>query len=93
MSKVSQINNIFSHLNNIKPFRLSKNGIPTNIFTKVGEEQEIRTDIEISNSGMFNHNNSIKIKIKKGKKAKKEETIQIQLTKSQNKEILYKMKK
>lgn len=68
MSKVSQINNIFSHLNNKKPFRLSKNGIPTNIFTKVGEEQDIRTDIEINNSGMFNHNNSIKIKIKKGKK-------------------------
>ena len=74
MSKVSIIDNIFSHLNNKKPFRLSKNGIPTNIFTKANVAPEIKSDFTLKNDESSTFKNSIKIKMKKGKgKAKAEE--------------------
>lgn len=74
MSKVSILNNIFSHLNNKKPFRLSKNGIPTNIFTKANAVPEIKNDFALKNDESCAFKNSIKIKMKRGKsKAKTEE--------------------
>jgi hypothetical protein len=74
LSKVSIINNIFSHLNNKKPFRFSKNGVPTNIFTKVNAAPEIKSDFAFKNDESSTFKNSIKIKMKKGKgKAKAEE--------------------
>ena len=38
MSKVSVLNIIFSYLPNKKPFRISKKGVPTNIFRKIDDK-------------------------------------------------------
>lgn len=61
-------------MNNKKPFRLSKNGIPTNIFAKVNADPQIQNDLALKNDESSAFKNSIKIKMKRGKgKTKAEE--------------------
>ena len=38
MSKVSVLNIIFSYLPNKKPFRITKKGVPTDIFQKIEDK-------------------------------------------------------
>ena len=69
MSEVRLYFNIFSYLNNKKPFRLTKNGIPNNMFKKVrknGEEEALNINEKNNNSERFN---TIKISLINAKKS------------------------
>lgn len=65
MPKVSLLFVIFSNLINQKPFRLSKNGRPTNLFKKVPGGNTISFDKQIPNNNINNNRNVIKINLTK----------------------------
>ena len=57
----------FSNLINKKPFRISKNGVPTNIFKKMLNEQGLPTNQSDQNNIGRNNSNLIRIDISNNK--------------------------
>ena len=71
MPRVSIINIIFSYLTNKKPFRISKNGQPTNIFKKISDEKDSHIDERIEFEDGEDAKNVNKINVKRSKTSKK----------------------
>ena len=74
MSKVSAFNIIFSYLANKKPFRISKKGIPTNIFKKVEDKRNNQMEVKIESNDVNDEQKSMRINLKRGKGSKKKES-------------------
>lgn len=74
MSKVSAFNIIFSYLANKKPFRISKKGIPTNIFKKVEDKRNNQMEVKIESNDVNDEQKSMRINLKRGKGSKKKDS-------------------
>ncbi len=67
MPKVRLSYLIFSNLINKKPFRVSKNGVPTNIFKKVPNEQGFSANQSYQNNIGGNNSNLIRMNFSSNK--------------------------
>ena len=68
--RISYLN--FSNFINKKPFRISKNWVPTNIFKKVLNEQGLPTNQSYQNNTGRNNSNLIRIDISNNRKKMQE---------------------
>jgi len=71
MSKVSVLNIIFSYLPNKKPFRITKKGVPTDIFQKIEDKVNNHDNDKIDINEIPGNKKGVKIALKRGKSAKK----------------------
>ena len=56
---------------NKKPFRISKKGIPTNIFKKVEDKRNNQMEVKIESNDVNDEQKSMRINLKRGKGSKK----------------------
>lgn len=73
MPKVSVLNIIFSYLPNKKPFRITKKGVPTDIFQKVEDKVNNHDNDKIDINEIPGNKKGVKIDLKRGKSAKKKD--------------------
>ena len=73
MSKVSVLNIIFSYLPNKKPFRITKKGVPTDIFQKIEDIVNNHDNDKIDINEIPGNKKGVKIALKRGKSAKKKD--------------------
>lgn len=73
MPKVSVLNIIFSYLPNKKPFRISKKGVPTNIFRKIDDKMNNHDNDKMDINEIPGNKKGVKIELKRGKSAKKKD--------------------
>ena len=73
MSKVSVLNIIFSYLPNKKPFRITKKGVPTDIFQKIEDKVNNHDNDKIDINEIPGNKKGVKIALKRGKSAKKKD--------------------
>ena len=71
MSKVSVLKIIFSYLPNKKPFRISKKGVPANIFQKIEDKVNNHDNDKIDINEIPGNKKGVKIDLKRGKSTKK----------------------
>ena len=71
MSKVSVLNIIFSYLPNKKPFRITKKGVPTDIFQKIEDKVNNHDNDKIDINEIPGNKKGVKIDLKRGKSTKK----------------------
>ena len=71
MPKVSVLNIIFSYLPNKKPFRISKKGLPTNIFQKIDDKMNNHDNDKMDINEIPGNGNGMKIEHKREKRTKK----------------------
>ena len=73
MSKVSVLNIIFSYLPNKKPFRITKKGVPTDIFQKIEDKVNNHDNDKIDINEIPGNKKGVKIDLKRGKSTKKKD--------------------
>ena len=73
MSKVSVLNIIFSYLPNKKPFRITKKGVPTDIFQKIEDIVNNHDNDKIDINEIPGNKKGVKIDLKRGKSTKKKD--------------------
>ena len=71
MPKVSVLNIIFSYLPNKKPFRITKKGVPTDIFQKIEDKVNNHDNDKIDINEISGNKKVVKIELKRGKSTKK----------------------
>ena len=59
---------------NKKPFRISKKGIPTNIFKKVEDKRNNQMEVKIESNDVNDEQKSMRINLKRGKGSKKKKS-------------------
>ena len=73
MSKVSVLNIIFSYLPNKKPFRITKKGVPIDIFQKIEDIVNNHDNDKIDINEIPGNKKGVKIDLKRGKSTKKKD--------------------
>lgn len=74
MPKVSSLNLILSYLTNKKPFRVSKNGFPTNIFKKIENQIDNHNEAQMKINDRSRNQNVIRINLQRGANIKKNDS-------------------